>query len=201
MRHAKDKRLTGLLLCVDFEKAYDSVSFKYIKKVLEFFNCDEALISWVEILLDDFSAVINHCGNLSRTFNISRGCRQGDPIASYLFILSIEILAIKLRMDLKVEGFKIGNLKHLLEIYADDLSIFLTPKEANLRRVILILEDFHRLSGLKISVSKSTAVWFGKNWDSPSRLCEDLEMKWSRRFKLLGITFDNNLEEMELNFE
>ena len=65
----------------------------------------------------------------------------------------------------------------------------------------MILEDFHRLSGLKISVSKSTAVWFGKNWDSPSRLCEDLEMKWSRRFKLLGITFDNNLEEMELNFE
>ena len=59
MRHAKDKRLTGLLLCVDFEKAYDSVSFKYIKKVLEFFNFDEALISWVEILLDDFSAVIN----------------------------------------------------------------------------------------------------------------------------------------------
>ena len=81
---------------------------------------------WIKILLHNFKASINHCGNVSAPFVIGRGCRQGDPIASYLFIISIEILAHRLRNDPKILGFSIGNnLKHLLEIYADDLSIFL----------------------------------------------------------------------------
>ena len=84
MHYAKENNLAGLLLCIDFEKAYDSISFKYIKNVLRFFNFGEDLIKWVEILLYDFSAVINHCGNISKRFIIGRGCRQGDPIASYL---------------------------------------------------------------------------------------------------------------------
>ena len=201
LKYAKDQKLVGILLCVDFEKAYDSISFKYIRKVLEFFDFGASLIQWVEILLHDFSALVNHCGNLSRTFSISRGCRQGDPIASYLFILCIEILAIKLRSDCTVEGFTVGNRRHLLEIYADDLSVFLSPQEANLRRVIMILQDFHKLSGLKISVTKSTAIWFGTAWDSSIRLCEDLGLSWAKTFKLLGITFDSNLDSMESNFD
>ena len=54
-----------------------------------------------------------------------------------------------------VKGFEIGNLSHLLEIYADDLTIFLTPNSDNLRRVIEILDSFYILSGLKISMSKN----------------------------------------------
>ena len=100
------------------------------------------MIKWVEILLHNFSAVINHCGNISSKFNIGRGCRQGDPIASYLFILCIEILAHKLRRDSKVEAFSFENISHLLEIYADDMTIFLKPKNENLRNVLSILDSF-----------------------------------------------------------
>ena len=163
---AKENNLAGLLLCIDFEKAYDSISFKYIKKCLEFFNFGKDLIKWVEILLYDFNAVINHCGNIFKSFQIGRGCRQGDPIASYLFILCIEILAIKIRSSSDIEGFKVGNLQHLLEIYADDLTVFLQPDSKNLRNTIETLNNFYELSGLKISVKKTTAVWFGKNHDS-----------------------------------
>ena len=73
-----------------------------------FFNFGENLVKWVNILLHNFSAVINHCGNISEKIDIARGCRQGDPIASYLFILCIKILAHKLRTEKKVGGFKTG---------------------------------------------------------------------------------------------
>ena len=69
--------------------AYDSISFKYMKKCLAFFNFGESIIKWFGLLLGDYSAVIDHCGNISKQFDISRGCRQGDPIASFLFIIYV----------------------------------------------------------------------------------------------------------------
>ena len=163
-------------------------------------NFGNDLIKWVEILLHNFQAVVNHCGNITSRFNIERGCRQGDPIASYLFIICIEILAHKLRNDEIVKGFKIGNFTHLLEIYADDLTLFLNPNSENLRRVIEILDKFYNLSGLKISVSKTKAVWFGSDYNSNNKLCPDLNLKWVKDFTLLGINFNNNLDRMEQNF-
>ena len=201
LNYAKEKQLTGLLLCIDFQKAYDCISFSYIKKVLKFFNFGSDLMKWIDILLNDFIAVVNHCGNISRSFNIGRGCRQGDPIASYLFILCIEILALKLRNDPKVRGFNIGNLRHLLEMYADDITIFLSPTESNLRMTISILKEFSKLSGLRISVEKTHAVWFGKNCQNKSDICLDLGLKWSKSFTLLGIKFTNDLENMRDNFD
>ena len=200
MHYAKENNLPGLLLCIDFEKAYDSISFKYIKKCLQYFNFGDDLIKWVEILLHDFKAVINHCGNISRRFNISRGCRQGDPIASYLFILCIEILALKLRADTRIQGFQIETFRHLLEIYADDLTVFLEPNSINLHCTVEVLSNFYKLSGLRISLKKTKAVWFGSSHDSNIELCPDLNLQWSKSFTLLGIDFDNKLERMQDNF-
>ena len=201
LHYAKEKMRTGLLLCIDFEKAYDCISFNYIQKCLKFFNFGDDLIKWVKILLNDFTAIINHCGNISERFQIGRGCRQGDPIASYLFILCIEILAIKMRGDSRIKGFRIGDISHLLEIYADDLTVFLEPSETNLRITINALDNFKKLSGLKISVGKTKAIWFGRNSQSDIQLCPELDLKWSKEFTLLGTDFTNDLKNMEQNFE
>ena len=199
---AKDNNKTAVLLLIDFEKAYDSLSFSYIKKCLKFLNFGDSIIGWVELLLHNFSAVINHCGNISKRFNIERGARQGDPIASYLFIIAIEILAHKLRSDPNIQGLRISNqLTHTLELYADDCSIFLEPTEQNLRNAMETLGSFFNLSGLKISVTKTKAIWFGKDIDNSRKLCLDLQLDWVSKFTLLGINFHNNLENMDENFD
>ena len=143
---------------------------------------------------------MNHCGNISERFDIGRGCRQGDPIASYLFILCIEILAHKLRTDTSVKGFRFENLTHVLDLYADDLTIYLTPCEQNLQSVLDIIRGFFHLSCLKISVSKTKAIWFGKDADCNVKLCKNENLIWTRRFTLLGLEFDNKLEEMKMNY-
>ena len=201
MDWAKNNNKAGIILLIDFEKAYDSISFSYIKKCLSFFKFGESLINWVMLLLKNFSAVINHCGNISEKFDIKKGCRQGDPIASYLFIICIEVLAHKLRSDNKIEAFQIGQKSHLLEIYADDCSIFLKPDAKNLRQTCEILKSFFELSGLKTQVSKTKAIWFGSAWANTTELCPDLKLDWDTDFRLLGIDFDNNLAKMDRNLD
>ena len=122
-------------------------------------------------------------------------------MASYIFIICIEILAIKLRTDKDIKGFQLENLSHLLEMYADDCSIFLEGFDDNLRKTLDILGFFYRISGLKISISKTKAIWFGSGHANTHRLCPDLTQDWDTKFRLLGMNFTNNLEGMESNFE
>ena len=93
------------------------------------------------------------------------------------------------------------NLSHLLELYADDCSIFLEPKDENLRKTVEILDIFYQISGLKISVSKTKAIWFGQGYANNHKLCPDLVLDWDTKFTLLGIDFTSNLEGMECNFQ
>ena len=201
MQWAKCKKKTGLLLLIDFHKAFDSVSFKYIDKCLQFFGFGNNFKKWINILLHNFKACINHAGNISEFFEVSRGCRQGDPIAAALFVLSIEILCIKLRSSSNVTGFKVENKEILLSLYADDCSIFLEYNATNLENTINILNDFYLVSGLKIHLSKSQCVIFGNLPIDNYKLCNHIKLKWDQNFKLLGVEFDGMLENMNANYE
>ena len=91
-----------MLLMVDFEKAFDSVDFRFLVTSLELFGFGEYFITWIKIILGcedgtQFNAVTVVNGNISKPFEIRRGCRQGDPISVYLFILVMEILALLLK--------------------------------------------------------------------------------------------------------
>ena len=77
------------------------------KSVLKFFKFSKKLIEWIMILVEDFTKELLHAGNISKRIHIGRGCRQGDPNASLLFILCIEILLIKIRTASTVKAFKL----------------------------------------------------------------------------------------------
>ena len=106
-----------------------------------------------------------------------------------------------MRKDSTIRPFSHQNVSHLLEIYADDLTIFLNPNRDSLKNTVSVLNSFYLLSGLKISLSKTKAVWFGSAHDSDIKLCPELELNWVKKFELLGINFDNNLESMSKNFD
>ena len=85
-------------------------------------------------------------------------------------------------------------------MYADDCTIFLDPTDENLRNTVNILDIFFKISGLRISVNKTKAIWFGAGHHFGHKLCPDLPLNWDNKFKLLGIEFDNNLEKMDSNY-
>ena len=95
------------------------------------FGFGEYFVYRIEIILgcekaSNFRAVTVVNGNISKPFDIRRGCRQGDPILGYLFILVKEILALLLQKNNKINPYKTKfGLKHILDMYADNLSIYL----------------------------------------------------------------------------
>ena len=198
--YAKNKNRAGLLLLIDFEKAFDSISHTFIIKSLHFFGFGHSFIKWINLLLNDVTSCINHCGNVSERFKVGRSCRQGDPISPYLFIICVEILALKIRKDKSVKGFKLGNFEQKLDFYADDLTAYLDGSESSLRNIVTILDQFKQISGLKINLSKCKAVWIGKHRFLNIQLCDDLKLIWTNKFRLLGVDFDSDLAHMDTNF-
>ena len=48
---AKENNLPGIILLIDFEKAFDSVSFEFILMALDIFDFGENFKTWITILL------------------------------------------------------------------------------------------------------------------------------------------------------
>ena len=64
---------------------------------LKLFNFDHSFIIWVKCLYTNISTCIYNNGWNSETFYPTRSIRQGCPLSSVLFIVIVEILAIKIR--------------------------------------------------------------------------------------------------------
>jgi hypothetical protein len=88
---------TGIL-CVDFNKAFDSVEHYVIKEVLEFFGFGGFMINTILTLLKGRQGVVLLSTGFSKKFDIKRGTPQGDRTSPYIFILCIEILLLHLRL-------------------------------------------------------------------------------------------------------
>lgn len=83
----------AIIMSLDFEKAFDSVEFKYINKLLVTMNFGNSFSNTMQAIYKHSVATVR-ANNLNSTkFGIHRGTRQGCPISPLLFALSIEPLA------------------------------------------------------------------------------------------------------------
>jgi hypothetical protein len=145
---------------------------------------------------------VTQAGFLSNFFNLGRGCRQGDPISPYIFLLCAEILAIKIKNNKQIKGIKIEKTEYLMSQYADDTLIILDGSENSLRALVSEIKEFYSMSGLKINESKTQLVWIGSKKYSEDNICPDLSFIWTNDFKLLGIHYDVDLAKIvRLNYD
>ena len=100
----------------------------------------------------------------STFFNIGRGCRQGDPISPYLFLLCVEIMGILIRKKpQKIKGITICNKEYKLFQYADDTGIFMNGTENSLKNALVLLDQFSKYSGLTPNFEKTQCIWIGSD--------------------------------------
>lgn len=198
----EERNIPGLLLLIDFEKAFDSLSWSFINKVLKLFNFGPAIRKWINVFYKNSCSAVTQCGCLSEFFKLGRGCRQGDPISPYLFILCAEILSIRIRNNKNIKGITIDNVEFKFSQYADDSSAFLDGSKESLEQTLRELEAFADISGLKTNFDKTQVVWIGAKKYSSDSIKTRWKLLWgATQFKLLGITFNVDLQKIiEVNY-
>lgn len=110
---------TGLLLAMDYTKAFDTIRWSLIQKALDLFNFGDFLSSAVNILFTDVKTSIYNAGHSSGYFFPSRGIRQGCCCSPSLFILAVELLANLIRSSPSLEGITVAGQQVRISQYAD----------------------------------------------------------------------------------
>ena len=196
------QNIPGLILLIDFEKAFDTVSWSFIDKVLDVFNFGNSIKRWIKTFYYDSQSCVIQNGHMSSYFKLGRGCRQGDPLSPYVFLLCAEILGILIRNNKKLTGIKIFAEEFRISQYADDTSLFLDGRKS-LIESLRILTLFYELSGLKMNIDKTKVIKIGALAGSQIQFCPEYNLRWEEgNFTVLGIDFNTNLNLMiELNYK
>ena len=145
---------------IDLAKAFDSVHWPFLLNTLRALNMPDEFIHWIQLCVCTASFSVQVNGELAGFFRSKRGLRQGCALSPYLFVICINVLSHML--DRAVERKLIGYhprcknilLTHLC--FADDLMVFTDGTKRSIEGVLTVFADFAAISGLNISIEKST---------------------------------------------
>ena len=195
--YADKENMKGLFIAVDFLKAFDRVHYQSVYRTLEWMNFGPKIIEWIEILFTDFKLCTVNNGYTSAYFTPTRGLFQGNPIASILFVILIEPLAIMLRNSKKIKGLKIRDIEYLLIQFADDLGLFLDFDQRTWSEVEQIFARFQKMSGMLINYEKTSVYRLGSLRNSNAKFYSQKQMTWSNKpIKVLGLVVSMNQQEV-----
>ena len=76
------RNIPGNVLSIDFEKAFDTASWKFIDSALKNYKFGSSIRKWLKRFQNGEEASVIQNGFISEKFKLKRGCRQGE----YVFI-------------------------------------------------------------------------------------------------------------------
>ena len=168
----------------------------------KFFGFCNKFIDWIRLFNNDISACIVQCGHLSQKIKVGRGCRQGEPISAYIFLLAAEILALLILLNEDISGLKVNTEEFKLTPFADYTTFILDGSSTSLQAALNTLEIYGSMSGLKMNKEKTKMIWIGRKRFTKEKLSISTKLNWGNtEFNLLGIEFSTNLKIIsEINY-
>jgi hypothetical protein len=153
------KKLDGILLKIDFRKAYDKVKWDFLQQALRMKGFGPKWCKWIQELISHGSVGIMVNEDIGHYFQTRNGLQQGDPLSLILFNIVMNMLAKMINIA-KEDGQVSGLIPHLVDggvsilQYADDTVIFLEHDLGKALNMTLVLCIFYQLSGQKIKFHK-----------------------------------------------
>lgn len=197
IEYGKLIRSKQIVLSIDFEKAFDTISNCFVLTMCKSYGIGEVFIRWIQACTAGRRACVKNNGFMSREFEVQRGIRQGCPLSPLLFVLAVELLAINIRQNPNIKGIKLPNVDYHTKIrqYADDTT-FLLNDMMDFREVLARIKEFAEFSGLRLNKDKCQAFCPG---DCLFYGTEQEEIKFSTRLFVLGVYFSTDEASTDVN--
>jgi hypothetical protein len=153
-------KMDGILLKIDFEKAYDKVNWDFLQQALCMNGFDPKWCQWVQNFVSRGSVGVRVNNDVDHYFQTKKGLRQGDPLSPILFNIIADMLAIIINRA-KEDGQVEGIIPHLVEggvsllQYANDTIIFMQhdlEKALNMKHILYMLNNFR---GLRLTFTRT----------------------------------------------
>ena len=194
--YEKNNYEEGLILQVDFQRAFDSVEHYFLFKVMESMGFGSYILKLVKTAFAGCMSFININGHLSSPVYICRGLHQGSPLSPVLFLLVAQVFNRRLELNNDIVGINISGVDLLLSLYADDTDMFLKASISCLEAIILELEIFGSMSGCKANMDKTGCIPLGRA-RSNNLLLNEISAKFGESFiyddfTALGLKFNNH---------
>lgn len=146
------EKCPGVILKLDFAKAFDSIRWEFLEDTLIAFNFPKNWIGWIKAILQSAKPSVLVNGTPTKEFSMRQGLRQGDPLSPLLFNLVGEMLS---RMFFRAtecgsfEGVSISPnnvISHLQ--FADDTLLFIKDDSKSIMGIKMSMKMFEASFGL-----------------------------------------------------
>lgn len=139
------------MLFVDFKAAYDSIIKEKMYEALRVMGIPRKIIRLVKMTLNDTRCAVKINGEISESFEVKRGVRQGDPLSTLLFNAALELTIRKSGIN---RSGTLLNKSHQCLAYADDI-LLIARSRKKLEEVAGDLFKTAKQIGLQINKSKT----------------------------------------------
>lgn len=156
LQHSKKNNVPLALLKLDIKKAFDTISWEFILRIMQQLGFPVQWIQWIHdaVLQGSSQVLIN--GQLGKQIILKCGVRQGDPISPQLFIIGIDYLARYLQKLENTGAIRLPYATmHPCLLYADNALLFMKLDPNQARAIKITLSVFQHVSGLAMNLDKS----------------------------------------------
>ena len=188
----------GLLIALDWEKAFDRVSWDFLHKAYNALGFGLKFQFRAMLMTNPDSPpqrTVKIDGERGAPFEIHSGVPQGCPFAPLAFLVCAEALTRAIKSNPDLEGISIGGTRHLISQFADDTLLYLRGY-TSLAPMWDEIEEYEDASGHRANKKKFEGLrcgatrkipypWRGKN----GLITWATKKEWVR---LLGIPFWEN---------
>lgn len=179
-----DQKHSVDVVCIDFSKAFDTVSHEKLLLKLRHYGVSGKMLTWISDYLNNRSFAVKINGSLSDFHNVTSSVPQGSILAPLLFAVYINDLALTLQHS-------------KLKLYADDLTLYRITD--NMHDSSLLQQDLNTLMKwssewqLNVNFDKCHVIHLGYNNNHNIYHLHNTIISESKCEKILGVHIDNEL--------
>lgn len=144
-------------------------------------------------------AAIRVNNDITNSFNVEKGTRQGCPLSPLLFILVIEILLIKVREVKEIPGLRYRGWEYKTRAFVNDLVFILEDPLETLTKIVQVINAFGNLAGFYLNQSKSKILLKNMTSKRVEEIKKLTKCEIISKVKYLGITLSSKNTDLFKN--